>query len=175
MSRAKIGLSTLFCLGESFTSLLKRLHEVDVRYVEILDEGLHTINGRRIKALKKIAQLHDLELTLHAPFVDINIASPVPSLRRIFLKRLEKSIFYASQLNCRLWVFHSGRKTGVKNKKTLGTTREWDGERSSSGFLGSDPYVQDAVGDVEGAGKGLALADGAIELPLLTQLDNLVA
>lgn len=113
MSRAKIGLSMLFCLGESFTSLLKRLDEVDVRYVEILDEGLHTINGRRIKALKKIAQLHGLELTLHAPFVDINIASPVPFLRRIYLKRLEKSIVYASQLNCRLWVFHSGRKTGV--------------------------------------------------------------
>jgi len=34
-------------------------------------------------------------------------------LRKVMLKRLEKSITYAGQLRCRQWVFHSGWKTGV--------------------------------------------------------------
>lgn len=103
----------LFCLGEPFSSLMKHLREVDVRQVELLDEGLHTLNSRRVKALKKIAQSRGFELTLHAPFADINIASPSPVLRRTILRRLEKSIFYARQMDCRLWVFHPGLSTGV--------------------------------------------------------------
>jgi len=112
-SEIDIGLSMLFCLGEPFPSLLRRLHEVDVRCVEILDEGLHALNSRRVRALKRVAQSLGLELTLHAPFADINIASPNPSLRRLMLRRLEKSILYARDLGCRPWVFHPGLKTGV--------------------------------------------------------------
>lgn len=114
-SEIDIGLSMLFCLGEPFSSLLRRLHEVDVRSVEIVDEGLHTLNSRRVRALKRVAQSRGLELTIHAPLADINIASPNSSLRRVILRRLEKSILYARQLGCRLWVFHPGFKTGVSS------------------------------------------------------------
>ena len=112
-SEIDIGLSMLFCLGEPFPSLLRRLYEVDVRRVEILDEGLHALSSKRVRALKRVTQSRGLELTLHAPFADINIASPNPSLRRVILRRLEKSILYARQLGCRLWVFHPGLKTGA--------------------------------------------------------------
>lgn len=50
---------------------------------------------------------------VHGPFADINIASPSPVLRRTILRRLEKSISHARQLDCQLWVFHPGLKTGV--------------------------------------------------------------
>ncbi|TET19117.1 sugar phosphate isomerase/epimerase [Candidatus Bathyarchaeota archaeon] len=113
MPKTRIGLSMLFCLGAPFFSLMKRLNTIDVFHVELLDEGLHTLNGRRVKALKKVARSRGLELSLHSPFADINIASPSPVLRRTILKRQEKSIFYASQLGCRLWVFHPGLKTAV--------------------------------------------------------------
>ena len=115
MPKPEIGLSMLFCLGEPFPSLLKHLREVDVRHVEILDEGLHTLNIRRVKALKKVAQSHGLDVTVHAPFAGINIAVPSPVLRRTIMRRLEKSIFYAGQLDCRLWLFHPGLKTGVSH------------------------------------------------------------
>jgi len=105
----------LFCLGEPFPSLLKHLHEFDVRNLEIVDEGSHTLNSRRVKALKKVAEEYDLNLMVHAPFAGINIAVPSPVLRRTTMKRLEKSIFYAGQLNCRLWVFHPGSQTGVSH------------------------------------------------------------
>ncbi|UCE16304.1 MAG: sugar phosphate isomerase/epimerase [Candidatus Bathyarchaeota archaeon] len=115
MSESKIGLSMQFCLGEQFSSLVKNLRKVDVHHVEAVDEGLHALNSRRAVALKKIARSHDLELMVHAPFADINIAAPTQVLRRTILKRLEKSIYYASQLDCRLWVFHPGLETGVSH------------------------------------------------------------
>jgi len=108
-----IGLSMLFCLGEPFPSLLKHLNEVDVNCVELIDESQHALNSKRVKALKSVANSKGLEFTVHAPFVDINIASLNPVLRRVMLKRLEKSIAYSHQLKCKQWVFHSGWKTGV--------------------------------------------------------------
>jgi len=108
-----IGLSMLFCLGEPFSSMLTHLTEFDVNYVELVDESQHALNRKRINALKKIARENGLEFTVHAPFADINIASPNPVLRRVMLKRLEKSLSYARQLRCRQWVFHSGWKSGV--------------------------------------------------------------
>jgi len=108
-----VGLSTLFCLGQSFSSMLKRLKEFDVCYVEVVDEGLHALNRKRVNSLNKLARSRGLEFTVHAPFADINIASPNPVLRRVMLKRLEKSLSYARQLHCRLWVFHSGWKSGI--------------------------------------------------------------
>jgi len=96
--KPEIGLSMLFCLGEAFPSLLKHLREVDVRHVEIVDEGSHTLNSRRVKVLKKVAEANDLDLVVHAPFAGINIAVPSPVLRRTILKRLEKSIFTRGNL-----------------------------------------------------------------------------
>jgi len=115
MPKTEIGLSMLFCLGEPFPSLLKHLREVDVRHLEIVDEGSHALNNRRIKSLKRMAEAHDLDFVVHAPFAGINIAVPSPVLRRTILKRLEKSIFYAGQLDCRLWLFHPGLQTGVSH------------------------------------------------------------
>lgn len=113
VSKPEIGLSMLFCLGETFPLLLERLREVDVRHVEILDEGLHTLNSRRVRALKEVAESHDLDFVVHAPFAGMNIAVPSPVLQRPILRRLEKSISYAGQLGCRLWLFHPGLKTGL--------------------------------------------------------------
>jgi len=109
----KIGLSMLFSVGEPFSSLLERLNKIDVRYAEILDDGLHALNDRRVKALKSVANSRDLEFTVHAPVADINIASPNAVLRRAILRRLEKSVTYSRKLDCRLWVFHPGLKTGI--------------------------------------------------------------
>jgi sugar phosphate isomerase/epimerase len=113
MSKPKIGLSMLFCLGEPFKSLMKRLREVDVSHVELLDEGLHRLENKRIETLKGIAESQDLKLTLHSPFADINIAAPNPVLRKTILKLQKKSIVHAHQLDCQVWVFHPGLKTGV--------------------------------------------------------------
>jgi len=103
----------LFCLGEPFSSMLRHLTEFDINYVELVDESQHALNRKRVNVLKRIGRENGLEFTVHAPFVDINIASPNPVLRRVMLKRLEKSLSFAHQLGSRQWVFHSGWKSGV--------------------------------------------------------------
>jgi L-ribulose-5-phosphate 3-epimerase len=115
MAKPEIGLSMLYCLNEPFSILLKRLWEVDVNHVEIDDEGLHTLNLRKVRSLKEAAKANNLDLVIHAPWAGINIAAPSPVLRRTILKRLEKSIIYAKQLDCRLWLFHPGSRTALSH------------------------------------------------------------
>lgn len=111
----KIGLSMLYCLGQPFSYLLKELRNVKVECVEVLDEGYHAFNDRRVRAMKRIAQERGLQVTVHSPFADVNIASPVGSFREAVLKRLKRSIHLSSQLDASLWVFHPGLKTGISH------------------------------------------------------------
>jgi sugar phosphate isomerase/epimerase len=113
MAKPEIGLSMLYCLNEPFQSALKRLTQVDVKHVELTDEGLHTLNERRAKKLNEIAGTCNIDFVVHAPWAGINVATPSPALRRAVLKRLERSIVVAGQLGCRLWLFHPGSRTGL--------------------------------------------------------------
>lgn len=113
MTKIEIGLSMLHCLGEPFSSLCQRLQEVTVNYVELIDDGWHRLDQGRVKRLKEIGESQGLTYTLHAPFASINIAAPAEDLRNFILKRLEKTMAFARQLECRLMVFHSGLRTGI--------------------------------------------------------------
>jgi sugar phosphate isomerase/epimerase len=113
MTKPKIGLSMLYCLKNPFNSLLKTLTQIDVKYIEIPDEGLHTLNKNRVKKLKDIAKTFDINFLVHAPWAGINIATPSLSLRNAVLKRLRKSIEFSGQLESKLWTFHPGSKTGL--------------------------------------------------------------
>lgn len=113
MVKLKIGLSTLYCLSEPFKKMTERILKAEVAYIEVVDEGLHALNKRRVQILNELAASHGLKYTVHSPFADINIASPSKPLLNAMLKRLRKSIAHASALNCQVWVFHSGVKTGV--------------------------------------------------------------
>lgn len=113
MAEPEIGLSMLYCLNEPFSSMLQNIKKLDVKHVELVDEGLHALNRRRTKKLNELAKALDLDFVVHAPWAGVNIATPNPALRRAVLKRLEQSIVLAGQLDCRLWLFHPGSKTGL--------------------------------------------------------------
>lgn len=113
MSKAKVGVSMIFCLGEPFNRMVKRLGRVQTRYVEIVDDGIHELSKKRVALLKESAKSYDLEYTLHAPFADINIASPSKDILGASLKRLKQSMAYANELDAKVWVFHPGAKTGI--------------------------------------------------------------
>jgi len=115
MSKPMIGVSMLYCLSESFRIMLKRLAKVDVELVELVDEGLHQLTEKRVVKLIEIAKTKGFRYTVHAPFADINIASPSTLFLDVSLKRLEQSMAYASDLNAQLWVFHPGAKTGISS------------------------------------------------------------
>jgi sugar phosphate isomerase/epimerase len=113
MPKPKIGLSMLYCLSQPFAKMIKRLSKVETRYVEVLDEGLHALNKNRVATLNQIAKSRSLQYTLHAPFADINIASPSKPILTASLKRLKESMAYANALNAKLWIFHPGNRTGI--------------------------------------------------------------
>ena len=113
MSKAKVGVSMLYCLGEPFNRMVKRLGAMGTKYIEILDDGTYDLDKKRIALLKEAAKSYDLTYSLHAPFADINIASPVKPLLNASLKRLNQSLANASAIDAKMWVFHPGQRTGI--------------------------------------------------------------
>jgi sugar phosphate isomerase/epimerase len=113
MSRVEFGLSMLYSLNKPFKKMVNHLESIDAKIVEIVDDGLHALNKRRISILNEIRKSYELRFTVHSPFADINIASPSKSLLKVMLKRLNRSMFFANALDAELWVFHPGNKTGI--------------------------------------------------------------
>ncbi len=113
MPKPKIGLSMLYTLSQPFNEMTKQLSTTDTRYIEVVDDGTHALNRKRVEELKEISKSKNIEFSLHAPFADINIASPSKTMLNASMRRLKKSMGYAKDLNAYLWVFHPGSKSGI--------------------------------------------------------------
>ena len=62
MSKPKVGVSMLYCLGEPFNRMVKRIATMDTKYIEILDDGTHELNDNRIATLKEAAKSLGIDL-----------------------------------------------------------------------------------------------------------------
>ena len=115
MFKPRIGVSMLYMLSEPFNSMVKQLGNSETPYVEVVDDGYHTLSKRRVQVLNEAAVSFGLKDSVHAPFADINVASPSKSMLKASMKRLRQSMNYASDLNAYLWVFHPGGKSGISS------------------------------------------------------------
>ena len=115
MAQPRIGLSMLYMLSEPFSKMTKQLAKVDVSYVEVVDDGTHALSKKRVGGLNEIAKSKGIHFSVHAPFADINIASPSNAMLNASLKRLKQSMQYAHDLNAYLWIFHPGGKSGISS------------------------------------------------------------
>jgi sugar phosphate isomerase/epimerase len=106
----EIGISSLHLIGKPFRSLLDSIGRHEVRLWEIVDENSLRLDNERVQSLLELREEHNLRFTMHAPFTDVNIASLVPEVRQMSIKRLEQSMRYASQLNVEAWVVHPGQR-----------------------------------------------------------------
>jgi len=113
MFKPKIGISMLHTLADPFNIMLNTLATIETDYVEIVDDGLHTLNKQRVKALNEAARHRGIKFTLHCPIADINMASPSNTMLNASLKRLKQSMAYANELDAELWVLHPGQITGI--------------------------------------------------------------
>jgi len=118
----EIGLSSLYLMGKPFKSLLEsiRLHEVGLW--EVVDENSLKLDEQRIQSLLELKEQRNIRFTVHAPFTDVNIASLVPEVRQMAMKRLEQSMQYASQLKAEAWVVHPGQRGALT---TFYPSEEW--------------------------------------------------
>jgi sugar phosphate isomerase/epimerase len=113
MLKPKIGISMLHTLAEPFSAMIERLATVETDYVEIVDDGLHTLNKKRVATLNEAAKPRGIKYSLHCPIADVNIASPSRPMLNASLKRLKQSMAFANELNAELWVLHPGQITGI--------------------------------------------------------------
>ena len=98
----------LYCLDKPFHEMVRQLSAAPTHYIEILDEGTHTLSKRRVMTLKEAAKSFGLRYSVHAPFADVNIASTSKPLLVAMIRRLRKSIELSSMLEAYMWVFHPG-------------------------------------------------------------------
>jgi sugar phosphate isomerase/epimerase len=103
----------LYTIGEPFERMLEGIPKTGARYVEVVDDGAHVLDEKRVLALKSVRDSYDVEYTVHAPFTGINISLQDKALLNATMKRLKESIVNSACLDCRLWVFHPGMKAGV--------------------------------------------------------------
>lgn len=113
MVKPELGLSMLYCLGERFEKMVEQIPKAKTACVELTDDGLHTLNRRRVSVLKNISDSYRLKYTVHAPFAGINIALSSKPLLNATLRILRKSIINAGALDAKTWVFHPGLRSGL--------------------------------------------------------------
>jgi sugar phosphate isomerase/epimerase len=105
----------LYMLGQPFKKMLQEIPNVKTKYIELVDDGSHSLDKKRAAELRAIGESCDIEFAVHAPFAGINIALHSGYLLNAMLKRLKDSIVNSAALNCRIWIFHPGLKSGISD------------------------------------------------------------
>ena len=115
MASPIISLSMLYCLGQPFDEMIVQIGKARTTNIELVDDGLHALDRKRVQVLNEIAASYDLKYTVHAPFIGVNMSTPSDWLLEAMMKGLKKSIVNSSALNCKVWVFHPGQKSAMSS------------------------------------------------------------
>jgi sugar phosphate isomerase/epimerase len=138
----------LYTIGEPFERMLEEIPKAGARYVEVVDDGAHVLDEKRVLALKNVRDSYGVEFTVHAPFTGINISLQDKALLSAMMRRLKESIVNSAGLDCRLWVFHPGMTAGVSMFYPGGDwTRNLESVRLLSKFA-SEHSVKTAIENV---------------------------
>ena len=109
-----VAVSTLYGLGRKLGDVVEEIVSLGVKHIEVVDDGMHSLDRRKVRMLREYASTWGLEYYVHAPFSDVNIASPNKLSRRASLRRVSRSLRNAGELECRVWVFHPGHYTPLE-------------------------------------------------------------
>jgi sugar phosphate isomerase/epimerase len=103
----KIGISSMALFSYSPPDAVKRASELGFRAWEIMLEGRHF--QKDYTEIKELADSYGIELFVHAPFSDLNIASLNEGIREETLSQVFGAIETADFLESKLITFHTGR------------------------------------------------------------------
>ncbi len=105
----KVGLSTWSLLGMSLTSAVELIGESGFDYVELWGEVPHAYPDWMDKrALKDSLSSYDFTLTMHAPFTDLNPATPFQPVRGAVERSLVAFVELARELGASVVTLHPG-------------------------------------------------------------------
>ena len=104
----KVGASTLCLLDKSLGVALNNLVRYNLDFVEILNEGYHSLNEYNYHLHLEFLESYGLKNIIHAPFSDVNIASLNERLRRPMLQLIFNTLEIAQKMGSLLVVLHPG-------------------------------------------------------------------
>jgi len=108
-----LGIADSICLNMSFPDFLDFATQLKVNVVEIKMDQPHSLSAlsnlkQQISTLD-IIHTYDLRYFVHAPYIDINLASVNPTIQKASQKIIQESIMYAVRIGAKLLVTHVGR------------------------------------------------------------------
>ncbi|MFQ6051176.1 MAG: sugar phosphate isomerase/epimerase family protein [Candidatus Hydrothermarchaeota archaeon] len=89
-------------------SSMKKAVEIGLDTIEVVGEGPHFLNETNIKKIKEFRNSFDLDLKIHAPFSDLNIASLNEKIREETLKQILSSIECSCEIKADIVNIHPG-------------------------------------------------------------------
>ena len=107
----KIGISSMALWKYSPKDALRRASELGFAAWEIMLEGKHL--QKDYTGVKELADSYGIELFVHAPFSDLNIASLNEGIRKETLSQIFKAIETADFLESEIFTLHSGRPSPI--------------------------------------------------------------
>lgn len=107
----KIGISSMALFKYSPKDAVKRVSELGFGVWEIMLEGRHF--QKDYTEVKELADSYGIEVFVHAPFSDLNIASLNEGIRRETISQVFKAIETADFLESKLITFHTGRPSPI--------------------------------------------------------------
>jgi sugar phosphate isomerase/epimerase len=107
--KLKLGVSTWSLLSLDVTSAVRAIGDAGFGYVELWGEVPHAypdwVNGAR---LRDALSSYKMDLTMHAPFTDLNPASPFQPVKAAVEKTLEHFVDFGASLGARIVTVHPG-------------------------------------------------------------------
>lgn len=116
----KLGLSTWSLLGLDVQSAVRVIGDAGAECVELWGEAPHAYPGTFDEmALRDALSAYDMKVTLHAPFTDLNPASPEPLVRGAVEKVLQSFVELSASLGAAMVTVHPG---SVHNSQLVGAS-----------------------------------------------------
>ena len=106
----KIGASTLAGIESELDNILEFIETIGLDYAEIVHQYPHD------KIDTEILESYNLKYSVHAPFMDVNIAAVQEKSRLNSIEQIKESINLANEINCEAVVVHPGLATFLANK-----------------------------------------------------------
>jgi len=105
----KVGVSTWSVLNTDLSSAIKAIGDAGFEYIELWGEVPHAYHDWvDRKLLKDTLSSYDMTVTLHAPFTDLNMASPFQPVRTAVARALDEFVKFGVQLGAKLITAHPG-------------------------------------------------------------------
>jgi sugar phosphate isomerase/epimerase len=105
----KLGVSTWSLLNADLDSAVRAIGDAGFEYIEIWGEVPHAYHEwTDWKRLKQTLSNYDMTLTLHAPFTDLNLATPFQPVRGAIARTLADFVKFGEHLGASMITFHPG-------------------------------------------------------------------